>query len=197
MSHIPEQLLYPSAWPQEQLTAGQLPALKEAIQEYSCTIRGEYERLPAKQARDILLSEYNFRTRGGLKSCRPLGMTIYPGDVCYIDYGRAYISEIAYQHFGLVMNVFYGKAFVIPMTSNSHQFDTAYDPVENPGGHRHLMRLGRIEGLTRHSVLFLNDAKFINSARIIDVKGHIDPNGELYRTVWLRLMNCLHPGPAQ
>ena len=45
---------------------------------------------------------------------------------------------------------------------------------------RHLMRLPEIEGLNKSSVLFLNDAKWINSARVIDVKAHIDPNSYLF-----------------
>ena len=34
--------------------------------------------------------------------------------------------------------------------------------------------------LNKASVLFLNDAKWINSARVIDVKAHIDPNSHLF-----------------
>ena len=141
--------------------------------------------------RDTLLSEYNYQMRSHLKSSRSFGLNIEAGDICYIDYGRAYISEIGYQHFGLVLKVFCGKAFVLPMTSNENNYSLAYDPVSNPDGLRHLMRLGKVEGLYRYSVLFLNDGKFINTARIIDIKGHIDPQGELFERIRSRFISCL------
>jgi hypothetical protein len=77
------------------------------------------------------------------------------------------------------------------MTSNENNYSLAYDPVSNPDGLRHLMRLGKVEGLYRYSVLFLNDGKFINTARIIDIKGHIDPQGELFERIRNRFISCL------
>ena len=73
----------------------------------------------------------------------------------------------------------HGKIFVVPMSGNSSAYHKAYDPVLRIGK-RHLMRLPEIEGLNKSSVLFLNDAKWINSARVIDVKAHIDPNSHLF-----------------
>lgn len=172
-------------------SAARYPALQEAIENYIVNIREEYGNMNAKQARDTLLSEYNYQMRSHLKSSRSFGLNIEAGDICYIDYGRAYISEIGYQHFGLVLKVFCGKAFVLPMTSNENNYSLAYDPVSNPDGLRHLMRLGKVEGLYRYSVLFLNDGKFINTARIIDIKGHIDPQGELFERIRNRFISCL------
>ncbi|MBR6958383.1 MAG: hypothetical protein IKH73_08060, partial [Erysipelotrichaceae bacterium] len=134
-------------------SAARYPALQEAIENYIVNIREEYGNMNAKQARDTLLSEYNYQMRSHLKSSRSFGLNIEAGDICYIDYGRAYISEIGYQHFGLVLKVFCGKAFVLPMTSNENNYSLAYDPVSNPDGLRHLMRLGKVEGLYRYSVL--------------------------------------------
>lgn len=88
-------------------------------------------------------------------------------------------SEVGYQHFGLVLAMKNGKIFVVPMSGNSSAYHRAYDPVSHMGK-RHLMRLPEIEGLNKASVLFLNDAKWINSARVIDVKAHIDPNSHLF-----------------
>ena len=110
-------------------------------------------------------------------------MDIAPGDICFIDFGRAYITEAGYQHFGLVLKVFNGKAFVIPMTSNHEAWLKAYDEKDNPEGLKHLYRLGYVEGLYKESVLFLNDGKYINTARIIDVKGNLPVNGIKFRDI--------------
>lgn len=165
--------------------------LQEAVQEYVTGLPEEFNRMSEKEARESLLSEYNYRMRSKLKSCRGFGLNIEAGDVCYIDFGRAYLSEAGYQHFGLVLKVFNGKAFVLPMTSNRTAYLSAYDPVDNPNGLNHLYRIGSIEGLYKESVLFLNDGKFINTARIIDVKGHLDPEKEPFRSVFSRFLELL------
>lgn len=131
--------------------------------------------------------------RSKLRSCRSLGMMISSGDICYIDFGRAYVTEAGYQHFGLVVTVSSGKALVIPMTSNTVNYELAYDPEDNPEGLKHLMRLGKTEGMYKYSVLFLNDAKFINTARIIDLKSHLDPGSEKFREIISRLFECMTP----
>lgn len=165
--------------------------VSQAIDDYVYDLQREYHSMPYKQARDTLLSEYNYHVRSRLKSCRCFGMTISPGDFCYIDFGKAYLSEAGYQHFGFVLNVFNSKAFVIPMTSNENTCRMAYDEKTNPQGLRHLMRIGRIDGLYRDSVLFLNDGKYINTARIIDIKGHIDPDSPLFREIHKRFIETL------
>lgn len=167
--------------------------LKEAFRDYMAGLPDEFNRMTRKEARDSLLSEYNYKVRSKLKSCRSFGLNIEPGDVCYIDFGRAYVTEAGYQHFGLVLKVFNGKAFVLPMTSNKSALEGAYEPDDNPEGMNHLYRIGAIEGLTRESVLFLNDGKFINTARIIDVKGHLDPEGEAFKKVYARFLEVLTP----
>ena len=171
------------------------PVLMDAISDFVDTTRRQYENMPIKQATDILLSEYNYQNRSQLKSCRSFGFIIKPGDICYIDFGKAYLQEIGFQHFGLVINVFNAKAFVIPMTSNFNAFRQAYDPLYNPDGLKHLMRLGRIEGLYKYSILFLNDGKFINTARIIDVKAYLDPSSKLFRDIRQRLIDCIQQEP--
>ena len=80
---------------------------------------------------------------------------------------------------------------MIPMTSNSEAYRNAYDPKENPSGLKHLYRLGYVEGLYRESVLFLNDGKYINTARIIDIKGHIDVNTVRFRNIKKRFLEGL------
>ena len=45
------------------------------------------------------------------------------------------------------------------------------------------MRIGLIPGLIRPSVLFLNDLRFINTARVIDVKAYISPDSSLFKRI--------------
>ena len=123
-------------------------------------------------------------------SCGELGVDIRVGDICYIDFGEAYIAEIGYQHFGLIITIFHNKAFVVPMSGNHTAYLQAYSK-ENPKGKRHLMRLGKIKGMNKESVLFINDAKWINTARIIDVKAHLRRDSELFREIKDRVKNCL------
>ena len=77
------------------------------------------------------------------------------------------------------------------MTSNPNTYKQAYDAEKLPNGKKHLMQIGLIKGLNKDSVLFLNDCKYINSARIIDVKANIDINTELYKNIQKRIMECL------
>ena len=53
------------------------------------------------------------------------------------------------------------------------------------------MRIGRIQGLYRESVLFLNDCKYINTARIIDVKARIPKESLLFEKITQRVIQCL------
>ncbi len=138
-----------------------------------------------------MLSEANWLIRSRHDSCLSFGIEVKKGDIAYIDFGQAYLHEAGFQHFGLVMNVWQNKALVIPMTSNKQQYYSAYDPIDNPTGKSHLMRIGKIEGLTKPSVLFLNDSKYINSARIIDVKAHIIPSSPLFKQIMKRLLKQL------
>jgi hypothetical protein len=93
-----------------------------------------------------------------------LDLDLKIGDVCYIDYGPMYRYEAGYQHFGIILKLSHYKAFVVPLTSNIQPHHCDKD---------HVFKLGSIQGLTKHSICFLNDAKFINTSRIIDVYGHL------------------------
>jgi len=82
-----------------------------------------------------------------------------------------YQYEAGYQHFGIVLKLAHYKAFVVPLTSNT---TTHHSEKE------HVFKVGFIEGLTKHSICFLNDAKFINTSRIIDVYGHLPVHDERF-----------------
>lgn len=76
------------------------------------------------------------------------------------------------------------------MSGNHSAYRQAYSK-ENPNGKRHLMRLGKMKGMNKESVLFINDAKWINTARIIDIKAHLDKNSELFKEIKERVKDCL------
>ena len=78
----------------------------------------DYASLSVKEAIPRLVSEQNLRERRHAGSCGELGVDIRVGDICYIDFDEAYISEIGYQHFGLIITIFHNKAFVVPMSGN-------------------------------------------------------------------------------
>lgn len=142
-----------------------------------------------KEALCQLLSTYNYIQRSQRSSHSSL--TIKAGDVCFIDFGHAYLHEAGYQHFGLVMSSVHGKIFVIPMTSNPNAYKLAYDPIEQPEGKKHLYRFQQSCGLNRPSVLFLNDCKFISPLRVIEVKGNLSPESDVFKRIQKHVFECL------
>lgn len=140
-----------------------------------------------RQLSRFLISEFNYTVRKDYKSSELVKIRIYAGDICYIDYGKAYINEAGFQHFGLVIGTCNSKALVIPMSSNYNMYSQSYCPDTYLNGKPHLFRLPEIKGLHKKSVLFLNDTKFINTARVIEVKGCISVNSKLYRDIIERL----------
>ena len=141
-----------------------------------------------------IVSETNWLERGRSGCGEDVGIHVVPGDICYMDFGQQYLNEAGFQHFGLVLSLFSRKALVVPMTSNPATYAKAYDPVDNPGGRKHLMRIGRVEGLFKPSVLFLNDMKYVNTARVIDVKAHIPTDSPMFQTVKKRILSILFSG---
>lgn len=138
--------------------------------------------LTEKEVYDYMLSKLNFCQRKQMYSSLEAKVYLQIGDICFTDFGLAYLSEVGYQHFGLVLAMRHGKIFVVPMSGNYQAYQKAYNP-KTKQGKRHLMRLPEIEGLNKSSVLFLNDAKWINSARVIDVKAHIDEDSLLFEKI--------------
>lgn len=149
-----------------------------------------YEKIDSESLECGFISEANWILRSKSSGCEELGVSIKIGDICFIDFGQAYINEVGYQHFGLVMNICKNKALVIPMTSNSVQYTNALDE-DNPYGKENLMRIGLISGLNKPSVLFMNDLKFINTSRVIDVKAHIKVKSPLFRLIQQRMLKIM------
>ncbi len=150
-----------------------------------------YCDLDGKQIEAHLISEANWMLRKKATSCEQFSINIKVGNICFIDYGTAYLNEAGYQHFGLILSIVNSKAFVVPLSSNPYTLSQAYDEVSNPNGKKHLMKLGKVKGLYKESVLFINDSKFINTARIIDVKAYLNPKGEMFKKIKKRVLNCL------
>lgn len=139
-----------------------------------------------------LISEFNYDIRSEMKSSELLGFKVGVGDICYIDFGNAYITEAGYQHFGIILGYNNSKAIVVPMSSNISMYNQSYCEKNFPNGKKHLYRLPELKGLKRKSVLFLNDIKYINTARIIEVKGKIDPESPLFKDILCRAKTLIY-----
>ncbi|MCB6585625.1 hypothetical protein, partial [Streptococcus gordonii] len=72
---------------------------------------------------------------------------------CYIDFGNAFIEEIGFQHFGLILSLCKNKAYVVPMSGNELAYAQAYSK-DTPNGKKHLMRLEKVGRMKKRSVLF-------------------------------------------
>jgi len=138
-----------------------------------------------------MISEANWVIRSRYQSGKDIGISVKPGDICYIEFGQSYLNEMGYQHFGLVVSVCAKKALVVPMTSNEATYQKAYDSIYHPQGKYHLMKIGLVNGLNKPSVLFLNDIRFINTARVIDIKAHIPVTAPMFKEVQKRMLRVM------
>ena len=161
--------------------------MDKILRQYVRETYGYYKVMEPKDALTRLLSDANYRDRCKKGGAGELGIWIKPGDICYIDYGLSYLNEMGFQHFGLVVKIVHCKAFVIPMTSNEKTYRNALKK-DYKG---HLMPIGKIPGMYKDSVLFLNDYRSINTARVIGVQAHISTKSELFQTIKSRLQEIV------
>lgn len=145
-------------------------------------------RLSPEEVFDYMISKLNFCARKQSYSYKDIlsGIHLQKGDICFIDFGQAYLMETGYLHFGLILAFKHHKAFVVPMTGKAIRQSKS-----------HLLILGEIPGLYKQSCLFLNDAKWINTARIIDIKGHVDPNSDQFQRIRKRVLECIGAIPKE
>lgn len=145
------------------------------------------ERMNIFERFEYLLSDLNYFRRKNARSPLDFGTIVKVGDICYIDYGHAYDMEIGYQHFGLILEHCRGKYFVVPITGNDSKIANRCDTEVKDN----VMLLGKLQGLKKVSACYLNDAKWISSGRIIDVKGHINADSILFKNIKSRTYNLL------
>lgn len=160
---------------------------EEIIDYYFSNKKRDLQEMNKKQLCRLLISKFNYELRSDFKSSELLGFKVKVGDICYIDFGRAYISEAGYQHFGIVIGYCNSKALVVPMSSNYSMYNQSYCANTFTNGKKHLYRLPDLKGLNKKSVLFLNDIKYINTARVIAIKGHISKNSPLFNDIRSRI----------
>ena len=53
------------------------------------------------------------------------------------------------------------------------------------------MRFEKLKGMNKNSVLFINDAKWINTARIIDVKSHLKVDSKKFSDIMNRVKDII------
>lgn len=174
--------MQPKDWLKQKENGISVVALKQLIQQAKEQEFQMLEELSINEVYDYMISKLNFCQRKQAYSYKDIlsQLRIEKGDICFIDYGQAYLMEIGYQHFGLILAFKHNKAFVVPMTGK---------PIHKKKSH--LFALGEIPGLYKESCLFLNDAKWINTARIIDVKGHIDPKSQKFQDILKSVCKCI------
>lgn len=163
--------------------------IDEIIEYFVADYRSFLKHLEVNECVKECISGYNRILRHGAWSSEQFDLDIAVGDICYIDFGHAYINEAGFQHFGLVMANFNYKILVVPMTSNRRSVASAFNLAED--GKSHLYGLGRIAGLNKDSVLFLNDVRFINSARVISVNAHMDVDSPQFKEISAALRRCV------
>lgn len=160
---------------------------------YTQLKREIYEQYCPDVSEQSLASEYKWLQRYGCRKGHDIGIHVVPGDLALIEFGQNYYNEMGFRHFGLIVSICSYKALVIPMTSNPETYRRAYDRKDNPNGKTNLFRIGQIEGMDKESVLFLNDARYINTARVIQVMAHMDTRQKMFVDIMERLKAIMFP----
>lgn len=154
--------------------------------------RALFEQMDKELSYSILVSEVNWVMRRHMHTAKEAGILPRIGDICYMDFGPAYLNECGFQHFGFLFRIVQQKALVVPMTSNVQQVARAYDPIHNPQGQKHLCAIGQPSGMHRPSVLFLNDMRYVNTARILEVKAHIAADSAQFKRIEERIFASMN-----
>ncbi len=124
----------------------------------------------AYTAASLIKSEHNWLKRKDYKKYTPAKngtKKLSYGQVCFIEFGKAYHSEMAYCHCGLYVGKYNGKCFVVPITSVLKNYSDCYHPIDNKTGDKAFRRAKEDEGFLKKCILQMNDAKFISVGRII------------------------------
>lgn len=132
--------------------------------------------LPSSRQRQECISKMNRMKRHEYWSCKDIDLSIRCGDICYVDFGVGYINECSYQHFGIVLSIVNHKAYILPMTSNPRAVEQAKNNEK-----KHLYYIGKPDGLHKETCAFVNDGRYINTARIISVNAHVDVESDIFQ----------------
>lgn len=156
-----------------------------SIDEYLNDYKAFIKQLDPYQQRKECISGYNRIERMSYWTSVSDDLTVKVGDICYFEFGQAFLNEAGYQHFGLVVSIYNFKLWVIPMTSNHVMVSQSMNVLNE--GKSHLFCIGKVQGLNKPSVLFMNDAKFLNGSRVISINGHIPPNSKMFKEIISKL----------
>ena len=180
----------PNEWMQNKQEVLQQHKLCQLIRETGQWEQQMLRELNENEIYDYMVSKMNYCQRKQMISCSEMGVHIRIGDICYIDFGMSYLWETGYQHFGLILSMQNKKAFIVPISGNYQAYLKAWskDHIE---GKSHIMRLGCLPGMNKTSVLYINDAKWINTARIIDVKAHVNIHSQLFKDIKQRTIEMI------
>lgn len=165
------------------------PICESTVDEYLREYRRYLLKDYSKEAYKEICSGFNRMKRRKFWCCEGIDLKVCVGDIVYMEFGQAFLNEAGYQHFGLVMGLWNKKAFIIPMTSNKNASRNAINVDSN--GRDHLYYIGFVEGLSNHSTLFLNDAKMVNTSRVISINGCICPHSKMFYDIQKHLKSGL------
>ncbi len=154
---------------------------KDLIEDYIENYKMYLESLSDDHLKRECISGRNRLTRMGITRCVIPDETIKSGDICLFDFGHAYIQESGYSHLGIVISLEIQKVLVAPLSSNPHAVASARNMKKN--GKQHLYTVGKLPGLDKASVVFLNDCKYVSPSRIIDIKTHLDVESEMFQEI--------------
>lgn len=163
----------------------QVPIVKKEywnslFKEYVSMWKEEFERLSERDVLDMMLADKGYIDYGFYSNASEYNVDVIEGNICCVDFGKAYKYEVGFLHLGLVIKMHNQKALVIPMSSNLTGKDFEQD---------NLYKL-EVKGM-QPSVLFLNDAKFINTARVIHVDRHVDVHSKQYKEIKEKYINLI------
>lgn len=159
-------------------------------------IKSELLNMSTEEAINSLISEINYTERRKcFKNIKIADgkLDVKIGSICLIDFGRQYNLECSYVHPALVLSKSHKKLFTIPITSSKKQFQNAsfwqYDNLV-PFVYREYDKAN----IKKDSTLFLNDAKWINSSRIIACIGEIDVHSKEFEEIINRFFSLTKKG---
>lgn len=101
------------------------------------------------------------------------GTKISIGDIFIANLGSKYKPEIAYTHPVSILEIIKNYVLVIPTTTNTETYASAYHPIANPNGKKQYRRVESKDGFDKDCSLILSNILTISKGRLLDKKGCI------------------------